>query len=166
MSPDKRLHSSPSGTVPWTLSPLPCPLCGKVRSHSPQIGKARAAYGIDDCLRKCTPCKVGYSNARVQPTVIYGDACASVPIEVRDGLIGVLSNALNVRNRSSKLAKFGFSTSEDALTWTVFSYLAAQGLLCDALLECGVSFADRSPALLLWGVPVDDKDGTGATVHW
>lgn len=64
--------------------------------------------------------------------------------------------ALNVRNRPTKWTKFGFETSEDAVTWTVFAFLhrhhadALPALYADLI---GIESEDV-PTLLLWGVPV------------
>jgi hypothetical protein len=44
----------------------------------------------------------------------------NVPNEVSGGLNEVLGNALNVRNQTAKRDKFCFSSSEDAVTWTIF----------------------------------------------
>ena len=56
-------------------------------------------------------------------TYIHRDPLTNIPKECRDGVLETLSAALNVRSRSSKRSRFGFSTSEDAVTWVVFSYL-------------------------------------------
>jgi len=146
------------------LKPLPCPACGTPLVPAPSVSRKPAAK-LADCLRKCATCDLGYSNALNDPTVIHGDAAANVPIEVRPGVTYTLSNSLNVRNRRSKMAKFGFSTSEDALTWTAFSYLAGQGLLAQALQGIAISFATSPGALLLWGVPVPAADSQAQVVE-
>jgi hypothetical protein len=100
---------------------------------------------------------VGISNARRNPTLLFDDPLMNVPQHVQDGLLETLGLALNERNRDNKRVKFGFSTSEDALTWTVFKYLHDSGQLMDVLRRAGLPVPDRasSPeALLLWGVPV------------
>jgi hypothetical protein len=60
-------------------------------------------------------------NAANNPTIIFRDHLDNVPAAVRSGAFRALSCSLNVRNRGSKREKFRFSTSEDAVTWTVFS---------------------------------------------
>jgi hypothetical protein len=77
-----------------------------------------------DCLRRCEGCRVGVSNAMSNPTIIFDDPRLNIPEEVLDGVLQTLSLALNVRNRENKKRKFGFSTSEDALTWTLFKFLS------------------------------------------
>jgi hypothetical protein len=75
----------------------------------------------------------------------------------------VLEGALNVHHRTDKKAKFGFSTSEDALTWTVFSWLSTARP--DGLVALGRRlFAAEvpTPEVLLWGVPITaGAAGTG-----
>ena len=69
----------------------------------------------------------------------------------------VLSQALNVRNREGKYSRFGFSTSEDAVTWVVFTHLLRSGHLPEVLNRAGLVSNEtmRSiPTLLLWGVPI------------
>jgi hypothetical protein len=100
---------------------------------------------------------VGISNARRNPTVLFDDPLMNVPQPVRDELLETLSLALNERNRDNKRVKFGFSTFEDALTWTVFKYLHDSGQLMDVLRRASLPVPDRasSPeALLLWGAPI------------
>jgi hypothetical protein len=64
---------------------------------------------------------------------------------------------MNVGNRNNKRKKFGFSTSEDALTWSVFKFLHQTGQLAKCLaplLELKHAPSEPNPALLLWGVPI------------
>jgi hypothetical protein len=64
---------------------------------------------------------------------------------------------MNVRNRENKKRKFGFSTSEDALTWTLFTFISDSGQLAGVLRSAGLPIADcvtQHDALLLWGVPI------------
>lgn len=120
-------------------------------------GRIAKASRWTDCLRRCEPCQVGISNARVNPTIIFGDPTLNVPQPLRDGVAETLAVALNERNRENKRRKFGFSTSEDALTWVVFRYLHDSGQLLDALRRAGLPIpegATRIEAMLLWGVPV------------
>ena len=79
-----------------------------------------------------------------QRKLIYPDPELNVPEQVRDGLDQVLANALNIRNRANKRAKFAFETSEDAVTWTVFT-----GMRPTAFASLGRGLE----AMLLWGVP-------------
>lgn len=130
------------------------------------IHKAPMATQFDDCLRRCEPCEIGASNA-VNPeavTYIHRDPLGNIPIESREGASEALAQAFNVRNRESKRRRFGFSTSEDAVTWVVFTHLLRSGQLLGALWRAGL-VAEKdlttAPMLLLWGVPVDN--GTHGT---
>jgi hypothetical protein len=71
--------------------------------------------------------------------MIQCEARLNVPEEVRDGVEAVLANALNVRNRPTKLLKFAFETSEDALTWTAFRYLFDRGEIGSSIAVEGLS---------------------------
>jgi hypothetical protein len=86
-----------------------------------------------------------------------------VPAEVRPGLLDAVGAALNQRNRPRKRAKLASSSSEDAITWTVFQYLARHAgsdgpwrLLVGPGRGRG---ALASPTLLLWGVPIAGSAG-------
>jgi hypothetical protein len=136
-----------------------CPGCRRTLTSRPfplqQRPPAAAAYG--DCLRRCDACRVGFSNARRRPTQIWEEPTANIPPEVRPGVTSVLENALNVRNRATKLRRFGFGTSEDAVTWTVFAYLFRSEPT--ALRRLGEAVFGLEPAdgveILLWGAAVD-----------
>jgi hypothetical protein len=78
-----------------------------------------------------------------------------------------LERAVNVRNRQSKVIKFGFDTSEDAVTWTVFTYLSAHPSALRSA-WAGLTAKGQVPsgddiALLLWGVPVREQQAGTAT---
>jgi hypothetical protein len=125
------------------------------------IDKAPVATQFDDCLRRCEPCGIAASNATDPQAVTYihRDPLGNIPIESREGASEALGQALNVRNRKSKRRRFGFSTSEDAVTWVVFTYLSRSSKLLPALRRAGL-IADETlttaPTLLLWGAPVDN----------
>src|SRR5262249_7032990 len=79
------------------------------------------------------------------------------PKEAHAGALETLRAALNTQNREKKESYFGFSTSEDAVTWVVFDYLRRFGLLVPALQQLGLAPTEPrrlEPALLLWGVPI------------
>jgi len=144
------------------LPPLNCPSCGQLLAGA----STRRAGRFEDCSRRCDPCGVGFSNARSNPTAIHRDPIMNVPAETRPGLVDVLDQALNVRNRPTKRIKFGFSTSEDAVTWGVFSTLIGQrreGELWRAL--GGAAPALDRPHVLLSGVPVPSTDNDGWVVR-
>ncbi len=122
----------------------------------------RAARRYEDCLRKCERCDIGASNAKKPRSVtfIYKDPLENIPPEARDGALDTLCRALNRRSRETKRIRFGFSTSEDAVTWVVFTHLRRSGRLVEALIKAGLvspEAAEVSPSLLLWGVPIDDS---------
>ena len=80
----------------------------------------------------------------------------NVPQEVRGGVLETLALALNERNRDNKKTKFGFSTSEDALTWNLFRSLQEAGRLRDvARLVTGQEHLDE-PILYLWGLCLEE----------
>ncbi|MGD0273943.1 MAG: hypothetical protein ABSB96_09480 [Gaiellaceae bacterium] len=111
----------------------------------------------DDCIYRCE-CGVAYSNARKEADreMITASPELNVPRQVRAGLAEVLGQAVNRGNRQSKLIKFCFETSEDAVTWTVFRGLGQRGRL-DALVAPQRPLDE--PALLLWGVPISGARG-------
>jgi hypothetical protein len=94
-----------------------------------RIGKIQTTREFQDCLRRCEPCEIGASNTAdpQRVTFIYRNPLENIPFESRAHAIEALGRALNERNRSSKLSRFGFSTSEDAVTWVVFTYLLRSG---------------------------------------
>src|SRR5690242_92976 len=124
-------------TVERLLPALSCPVCGELLRARP--GRRVRPATWRDCLRRCTDCRAGYSNARTGPTVLFDDPRMNVPAEVRGGVLDTLAQALNVRNRREKRIKFGFSTSEDALTWTVFTHLHDSAQLVEALRRAGLA---------------------------
>jgi hypothetical protein len=155
-------------SVAAALPVLDCPLCGKpmILDALPHGGPAQVAGTYEDCLRRCATCRVGFSNARTTPTLIHSDPLGNLPVEVRPGALQTLSEAINIRNRDNKIRKFGFSTSEDAVTWTMFSFLGQHRPDALASLVRTV-FGLRTSDLvnvLLWGVPITPAE-RGATVQ-
>jgi hypothetical protein len=135
-----------------SLPELTCPGCQTILA--PDMSAVRTATAYPDCLRRCDECGVGFSNARTGPTLIYRSPEQNVPEEVRSGVLDVLGQALNIRNRPQKLVKFGFSTSEDALTWTVFRYLQQSEHLALVFRALGVVQCQTGePTVLYWGTP-------------
>jgi hypothetical protein len=140
------------------LAALECPDChAELR---PRPGKRVAAASFEDCLRRCVTCGIGFSNARTAPVRIVAAPEKAVPPDVRDGLLTTLGLAVNKTNAKNKRAKFGFITSEDALTWTAFRRLQLRECLRATLHSAGIIQSSRGdePALLLWGAPVPDDD--------
>jgi hypothetical protein len=142
-------------TIRRTLAAMSCPICDRVLQEFPE--EAVAPTNWLDCLRRCPRCEVGFSNARTNPTTLFNDPRMNVPEQVRGGVLETLALTLNERNRANKRTKFGFSTSEDALTWVVFKHLHDTGQLLGALRRAGLAIpegATRPEAMLLWGVPI------------
>jgi hypothetical protein len=136
--------------------PLSCPLCGVVLQPETVPRKTPPVSKYELCLRRCDSCGVGYSNASTNPTLIYKNPIDNIPAEVRQGVKAFLDRSLSKLNHQTKWRRFGFSTSEDAVTWVVFSFLALQAP--SALSGLGqrlLGFGSASkPTMLLWGAPV------------
>lgn len=134
------------------LSPLPCPLCrSELHAHD---GDAKKTTSIDDCLRRCQACNVGFSNGRSKPTLVYGNPLQNIPEQVWGGAEETVAASLNKQHRRDKWVKFGFSTSEDAVTWTVFTFLRTSRQLGSVLRSLGVASGSvEEPEVLLWGTP-------------
>jgi hypothetical protein len=142
--------------MPW-LPSKDCPCCGHPIAAEKFSGIVPAATRFEKCLRRCVPCGIGFSNAADNPTRIYKDPLKNIPCESRAGASEALSHALNERSRVSKWRRFGFSTSEDAVTWVVFTYLLHSRQLEGALRRVGLISAKAltaAPTLLLWGAPI------------
>jgi hypothetical protein len=138
-----------------------CPICRAPIAAVGSTDKISMATQFDNCLRRCEPCGIGASNAANPKAVTYihRDPLENIPIASRQGASEALGQAFNVRSRGSKRRRFGFSTSEDAVTWVVFTYLLRSGQLLAALRRAGLIAEGTSttePTLLLWGAPVDN----------
>ena len=130
-------------------------------------GGALPASSFASCLRKCDACGIAVSNARGQAITIYRDPRDNVPEQVREDVLDVLAHALNIDNRGKKHEKFASENSEDAVTWTVFRYLQASGLLAHVahvVAPTGTG-RKRDGALLLWGVPIPANDPRGVGIR-
>jgi hypothetical protein len=147
------------------LAQFKCPICRKPTTcdpFTPQAnGAAPTAKKFEECLRRCDDCCVGFSNSSLQDEknvpLIHRDFSNNVPKEVRQNLSDTLQKAINEINRPSKQRSFCSENSEDAVTWTVFSYLAQSGKLRATLGSLGIKIAENAtsePILFLWGAPV------------
>jgi hypothetical protein len=134
------------------LPALTCPKCKRVLAASRSTREIASATGFDECLRKCTACGIGLSNARTPgaETTIYRDPLDNVPDELRDGFVEALRASLNELDRDNKVRKAAFSTSEDALTWSYFEHLRRTRRLA----RLGLLPTSREPLLILWGSQV------------
>lgn len=145
------------------LISLRCPVCDAVLQALPIVGPIPPASSFGQCLRRCETHGIGFSNSS-QPgseTTIYRDPRDNVPPEVQDGFLGALAAGVNLVNCKNKIQKAAFSTSEDALTWTVFRGLQRSGSLTRVLSTAGIESAKSAkpePDLLLWGAPVPPTD--------
>lgn len=130
-------------------------------------GGAPPASSFASCLRKCKACGIAVSNARGQAITIYRDPRDNVPEQVRGDVLDVLARVLNIDNRCKKHEKFASENSEDAVTWTVFRYLQASGLLAHVAHEVTLAGTRRKGdgALLLWGVPIPVNDPRGVGIR-
>jgi hypothetical protein len=155
------------------LENIICPKCGNLiesDNYTPNSrGGAPPATSFDACLRRCNECGIGFSNAQNPSSVvkIYHNPLDNIPPEVHVGVLETLSTALNILNRENKVKKFGFETSEDAVTWTVFNYLKQRKFLCEFFKRSGVGWlisTDIEPTVLLWGVPVLGADPRGIDI--
>ena len=147
------------------LPTLPCPRCKiALSAGTPGTYIAHSAGSFEECLRRCEACGIGLSNSRTagSETRIYAHASDNVPEVVRKGFIEALESGANELNRRNKKLKAAFSTSEDALTWTVFRWLQLEQRLASTFFSLGFNIARGmrdEPRLLLWGaeVPLEPK---------
>ena len=129
---------------------------GTERSLAPQ------ATSYASCLRKCTHCGYGFSNANTNDMTKLAsylrEPFAGIPDEIIDGHDCALAEALNVRNRRSKVNKLASINSEDHVTWTVFRFLQMGHAITPALAAANVlpslDAQQIEPTMLLWGSPI------------
>ncbi|MBC5842622.1 hypothetical protein H8R23_14505 [Flavobacterium sp. F-380] len=138
------------------LQNIECPKCDTIIIS--QIGLPKKASSYDDCLRKCVKCNLGYSNAKTNPTLIYKYYKDNIPELLRQDIDFALDNSISHINKVNKRIKFGFSTSEDALTWTFFNYFVLNNRLQDLLKILNIDSDDTSDYdVYLWGVNICSK---------
>jgi len=155
------------------LVDMTCPRCGVTmvsEEYEPdEDGKAPDAESFSTCLRRCESCGVGYSNAaKSSPTRICRDPFSELAPFVSQGVAEVLAQSLNSGSREKKRIRFGFSTSEDHVTWTVFRYLQLVNGLARAVSALDLlhhGHAEREPALFLWGSEVPAGIPNGSNVR-
>lgn len=135
-----------------TLPKIKCPSCGEF--ISPKDGIIKTANSYKDCLRYCKKCEIGFSNSRNNPTVIYKNYFENVPEILRQDLDICLNHSINEMNRKNKKNKFGFSTSEDALTWSFFKYFVAKNKLNDLLKLLNIKSEETIFDIYLWGTNI------------
>jgi hypothetical protein len=144
-----------------------CRGCGRtIAPDPPFVERVWSATSYARCVYRCQ-CGCGYSNAAVaaRRTCITDKPERNVPGEVAAGLSEVLASALNVRNRRAKRDKFCFATSEDAVTWTIFRWLADAGALAAVPVAAGLPRPEGEATMLLWGVPLPGGRASGADLR-
>lgn len=134
------------------LKNVQCPNCEKILT--PRIGEKKNAATFEDCLRQCSTCNIGFSNSKTRPTIIHRNHRNNVPVLLRDNIDLVLDNSINLRSRKTKKFRFGFSTSEDALTWSFFNYFVVKKKLPELLKVLEIESSDKDPEVYLWGVNI------------
>lgn len=135
-----------------TLVGIKCPSCGEFLFPKDGISKPASSYY--DCLRSCEKYEVGFSNAKNNPTTIYKNYLENIPELLRNDVDISLINSLNKFNRKNKQTKFGFSTSEDALTWSFFKYFAVNNKLRDLLNLLNIKSEETEFDIYLWGTKI------------
>ena len=139
-----------------------CEGCGKMIPPRPRsVERPKRAKSYASCVFRCD-CGTGYSNASdpADRRRIMRQPEDNVPREVRAGLTRVLANAANERNRPAKRESFCSAFSEDAVTWTVFSFLSGQSQLGLAAELLGLEKPVGKPAVCLWGAALDDSSAS------
>ena len=79
----------------------------------------------------------------------------NVPEQVRPGLDRVLRESANTRNRQAKWDSFCSDKSEDAITWTMFSFLHAESQLGAPADAMDFQRPEGEAEICLWGVPLN-----------
>lgn len=135
-----------------SLQKMKCPKCGDFIEIKKGYPKRASSYF--DCLRRCEKCQLGFSNSKNRPTLIFKDLRNNIPIFLHKDVEYTLSNSLNEKNRVNKRNKFAFSTSEDALTWTFFSYFVFKKRLNELLRLLDIESTESDFEIYLWGVNI------------
>lgn len=139
-----------------TLANIKCPRCDEQLFPRNEIKKWTSSY--EDCLRSCDKCSIGFSNSKDSPTMIYKNYQDNIPELVRQNLDQALSNSVNEMNRKNKLNKFGFSTSEDALTWSFFNYFIVSNRYSDLRDLLSVKSDETFFDIYLWGSKINSAN--------
>lgn len=135
-----------------SLDKIKCPQCGEL--INPKNEPIKPAYSYNSCLRICEKCELGFSNSRKNPTVIYKSHLNNIPELLRQDIDYSLDNSINIMNRKNKKNKFGFSTSEDALTWSFFKYFAINNKYRDLLNLLNIDSEESYFEIYLWGTSI------------
>jgi hypothetical protein len=125
----------------------------------PTVKVERAtAYASAD--HECSECGLRYSNSRDMAgrTAFTPRPAGNIPVEIAEGLGPVLANSINEVNRRKKTDWFCASTSEDAITWSVFRWLQQAGKASILPELCHTRTPAGQASLLLWGAPAGGPD--------
>lgn len=133
------------------MEDMRCPKCGKIMSKDTSIKEGTKSSSFDKCIRKCNDCEIGYSNAKDKPTLIFKNYLQSIPSQYVPNLELTIENPINTGHIESKKKQFGFSTSEDALTWIFIRYFINENKL--EVLKNIYTLGSDIEEILLWGVP-------------
>lgn len=131
------------------LDKIKCPSCGEF--VFPINGEIKITNSYNDCLRRCEKCEIGFSNSKNNPTVIYKNYIDNVPKPLHQDLEISLNHSINEMNRKNKKNKFGFSTSEDALTWSFFKYFVVKNKFRELLRILNIESEYAIIDIYLWG---------------
>lgn len=134
------------------LTEIKCPSCGEL--IFPRNGIIKSASSYNDCLRRCEKCQIGFSNSKNNPIIIYNKYFENVPELLRQDLDFSLNHSINEMNRKNKKNKFGFSTSEDALTWSFFKYFVVKNKFSDLLKILSIKSNETAFDIYLWGTNI------------
>lgn len=135
------------------LQQMFCPECLRPMENSGNAVKPTAKY--KDCIRKCQACGIGYSNSVTTPTLIFEDPRKNIPgfVDSSD-FLEILEKSNNRRNISNKKCKAGFSTSEDAVTYTFVKSFSQTGSIERMMRVLGLEVNGNHASLFLWGCPI------------
>jgi hypothetical protein len=131
-----------------------CPKCGKPFTIDDIPSKKVTNY--NDCIKKCTHCGIGISNAKTTPTIIYKNYKDNIPKFLHDSKIDeILNLSLNQTAQKQKIIRMGFNTSEDTLSWIFFSYFIKNNKT-DILLKLLGFNNENTLDIYFWGVSYNE----------
>jgi|GEM_PF-836922 len=140
------------------LQKVKCPICHSemvedkiLTSKVNQTGKKPSARNYCDCIRKCFNCEIGASNSENSYTFIYKDFHKNIPSTFLGNLDKTLDESINLKNRSNKKIKIGFSSSEDAVSWIFINFFIQKNKL--DLLQEVLNLDSKILEIFMWGVP-------------
>lgn len=135
------------------MEKIQCPICGRYMEEDSISFKTPENY--NECIRKCFSCRVGASNGKKNPTIIYDDYKKNIPSSLLNNLEYTLENSNNLQNRPNKKIKIGFSTSEDAVSWIFINYFIQNKKLnvLKEIFRCKSIITE----IFMWGVPQIDR---------